>query len=638
MKNIKNKIKLMAAAAFLGATVSSCSMDLLPLNEVVLENFWTNKEDVQSTVNSCYLAMQENGYIRSLVIWGEVRSDNVDNGTNVNSQFQDLQNGNIKTTHSFCDWKSMYVVINRCNTVLNYAPEVAEKDPNYTQSDLLINIAECKALRAISYLNLIKTFKAVPFSFEAAIDDTQSYTLPASSFETIVDALIADLEPVKNDAPLKNIKANGFSSAAQSTGKITRSAMYAILAELYLWKASDANLDKASQMAAYRKCIECCDWIINYKIRQYRNEEFEDAYATDLAKVIDADVLSTYGIPLLAEELGLSGASGGGSSAGSNRKGLAFESIFCDQNSFESIFEITYMRSASESYAKNTDISGIYGGYSAANTISTGVVEGNNNLCQTAITGTTYDDKSLFPVKSDYRSATAFLWSDGGTFPILKYAANQLPTDFSVGAQWLSSKTSRPNYWRWNSNYVNWIVYRLTEIILFRAEAEIELANLIGPAEVVEDDSAAASTRAIVSDGAGMATAEELYDDAFNLIRCVYDRSNPYVNKQASYAPARSNYSTYDSFVTLLMNERRREFLFEGKRYFDLVRQARRVGNTNAFAQAISQKFGGTSKAVTVKLGMMDFMYLPYLKSQVKVNPNLKQNPAYYDEEENVKN
>lgn len=635
MKNIKKTIKFLAAAAFLGASFTSCSMDLLPLNEVVLENFWTNKEDVQSLVNSCYLGMQEGGYINNLIVWGEVRSDNVDNGSSVSSQFQDLQNGNIRTTAGFCNWDAMYNVINRCNIVMYYAPEVAAKDPNYTDSDLKMTIAEVKALRAMSYLSLIKTFKAVPFTLEPSIDDTQDFRLPATSFETIVDALIKDLEPVKNDAPLRNVKANGFSSAAQSNGRITRAAMYSILAELYLWKASDANLDKGSQQEAYRKCVECCDWVIDYKIRQYKNEEFDNGFGNDqLTKVIDAEILANYGIPLLAEELGLS------SSSSSSQKGMAFTSIFCDCNSFESIFEITFMPSSDKSYNKNSDMTNIYGGYTNANTIRTGFIEGNNNLCPQTITGTTYDDKSLFPVKSDYRSATSFIWSDGGTFPIVKYAARSLPSDISVGAAWQTTKSERPNYWSFNNNYGSWIMYRLTEIILFRAEAEIELANLITPVSNPEDEPAAegARTRSLVTDGAGLSTAEELYDDAFNLIRCVYDRSNPYVKRQASCAPQRSSYSNYNSFVTLLMHERQREFLFEGKRYYDLVRQARRVGNTKDFAEAISKKFGGASKAVTVKLGMMDFMYLPYLKGQIKVNPNLVQNPAFYDEEENVKN
>ena len=78
--------------------------------------------------------------------------------------------------------------------------------------------------------------------------------------------------------------------------------------------------------------------------------------------------------------------------------------------------------------------------------------------------------------------------------------------------------------------------------------------------------------------------------------------------------------------------------MFEGKRYFDLVRRARREGNTGHFASAVSVKFGEASKAVLIKMAMMDFMYMPYAEKQLDVNPNLKQNPAYVIDEDITKN
>jgi len=78
--------------------------------------------------------------------------------------------------------------------------------------------------------------------------------------------------------------------------------------------------------------------------------------------------------------------------------------------------------------------------------------------------------------------------------------------------------------------------------------------------------------------------------------------------------------------------------MFEGKRYYDLVRRARREGNTSHFASAVSSKFGEASKAVLIKMAMMDFMYMPYAEKQLDVNPNLKQNPAYILDEDVVKN
>jgi hypothetical protein len=101
--------------------------------------------------------------------------------------------------------------------------------------------------------------------------------------------------------------------------------------------------------------------------------------------------------------------------------------------------------------------------------------------------------------------------------------------------------------------------------------------------------------------------------------------------------PKNSSYK-YDDYVKLLMRERQREFLFEGKRYYDLVRQARREGSTSKLQEAITSKYGEAPKSILIKMSNLDFMYMPILKSQIKVNPKLTQNPCYNDEEESVKN
>jgi hypothetical protein len=183
--------------------------------------------------------------------------------------------------------------------------------------------------------------------------------------------------------------------------------------------------------------------------------------------------------------------------------------------------------------------------------------------------------------------------------------------------------------------YMGWIVYRLTDVMLMRAEAEIELAGLQSQAvdwsTVTEDKT--------YKDGASLSTPEELYQDAFNIICAVYLRSNPSAQAQQTQScPQLTNYTTYNSFVTLCENERHREFMFEGKRYYDLVRRARREGNTAHFASAVASKFGEASKAVLIKMAMMDFMYMPYAEAQLDVNPNLKQNPAYVIDEDVTKN
>lgn len=633
MKKINHTIKNMLAVACVGMGVSACSLDMLPLNDIVLENYWKNEDDVESVVTSCYSALRENSYLTYLMVWGECRSDNTDvAGSDTPLTLQQLMKGSLKTTNTYCNWSAMYTLINRCNTVIHYAPQVHEKDPNYTESELALNIAECKTLRALAYFTLIKTFKDVPFTFTPTIDDKQELRLGSTKFEVILDKLIADLEPVKDNLPIQY----GVSTPVYNTAKVTRYAAYALLAEMYLWRASDAELTPQEQNTSYRRCVELCDWIIEKKIQQMKTNQFINwqGQTVMLTDNIDANVWEDgKGYPLLSETKG----------AGvSYTAPYAFNAIFGEGNSFESLFEVTYHYSGVKE--SNGMVSDMYGRQPTGGT-AVRYVMGNANLMTKQLTNedVTYSDAKVFSVCTDFRAAAAFHYEDGDKYPIYKYSTSGLSLN-NTSATGVFTFPEKTNALRSSNNMdINWIIYRLTEIMLFRAEAEIEMAgnlNKIAAAEAEEENSegqndseSPARRRAFVA-GAELSTAEELYEDAFNIILAVYLRSNPAAYRQFPNAkPSRLRIKTHEALETLLMNERRREFLFEGKRYYDLVRQARRDGNTERFQAALTSKYGEASRAVVIKMSMLDFMYMPILKNQIQVNPNLSQNPAYAEEE-----
>ena len=621
MKNIKKNIKLFAAVAATAMGVSSCSLDMLPLNDVVLENFWTDKTDVESVVASCYQATKEGSYISNMIVWGEGRSDNVAVGNSIPAALNSIMVGSLKTTNPYCDWSSMYNVINRCNTVIYYAPKVAEKDPNYTPSDLNITLAECKFLRAYSYLTLIKTFKNVPFSFEPSIDDSEDFRVPQSTFENIIDTLIMDIEACKDYAPRK------YSDVAFNTGKVTRVAMYALLAELYLWKASDYNLPVEEQKEAYARCIEACDWVLNFKIQQYKSK---DTNGVDITEQVD-DVWDIFGYPLLSEKKYLNASMNG------EVVPNGFYSNFSECGSFESLFEIPFKYESK--LENNAAVAEMYG-YFANNGGLKQHLKANQNLMTTIPTGTTYvnSENNLFPERTDVRSLLAFTWEEGNSFEISKYVVSMPSCNYNGSG--MISETAYKNRMVMprseGMHFESWIIYRLPEIMLFRAEAEIELAALI-------DENAVPTTGDMTyRDGSSiLESASDLYADAYNLITAVYIRSNPGAvssKRLNTNAPQLTQFNGRAAFETYLMTERRRELLFEGKRYYDLVRRARREGNTDKFSTALASKFTGGTSSLKIKMKMMDFMYMPILKSQMQVNPYLVQNPAFADEEDNVKN
>ena len=140
-------------AVCLAAGMVSCGdyLEIKSTSEIVLEDFWNEKADVDNVVSGCYSALLADGVRKRMMIWGEVRSDNIMSGENINNDVNlyNILKENITAMNGYTTWDGFYDVINRCNTVIKYAPEVAAKDPAYTEGDLKANIAEVTALRSL---------------------------------------------------------------------------------------------------------------------------------------------------------------------------------------------------------------------------------------------------------------------------------------------------------------------------------------------------------------------------------------------------------------------------------------------------------------------------------------------------------
>ena len=138
--------------------------------------------------------------------------------------------------------------------------------------------------------------------------------------------------------------------------------------------------------------------------------------------------------------------------------------------------------------------------------------------------------------------------------------------------------------------------------------------------------------------GNTFSTASEYYDDVWNIIQAIFYRSCPSADTNQRASLNRNNFTYVGDYRNLVEVERRRELMFEGKRYFDLVRRSRRDGTTNHLATACTPKYSENAAAIMLKLKQMDYIYMPYAKEEVEKNPLLKQNPSYAEDETSVKN
>jgi hypothetical protein len=106
------------------------------------------------------------------------------------------------------------------------------------------------------------------------------------------------------------------------------------------------------------------------------------------------------------------------------------------------------------------------------------------------------------------------------------------------------------------------------------------------------------------------------------LVNKTYRRSNPDADSLSV-----ANYSGFGDIENLILRERQRELMFEGKRWFDLMRQARRSGSTSPLTNYVSKT--ATGSEVMGKLSTIDALYWPIFKKELESNSLLKQNPFY---------
>jgi len=561
----KGKDMMCASLLASGLSLASCSdyLEILPLNEVVKENYWTKKEDVTSVLTSCYEQLADDATLERIGIWGEIRSENIVQGGSIDNKYAEILKENLLPTNDLTKWGSLYTAINRCNTVLTYAEDVQKLDPNYTEAQMLANKAEATFIRDLCYFYLIRTFRDVPMQFEPSIDNTKDYAIPATPMKEALKMLADDLESVKDNAVLRYIDDSRMTNekaaveAYENCSKVTRVALYSLLADVYLW------------LGEYDKAISCCDYVIDFKKKQYKER------VNSIGSLNDMFLFN--GIPMIRE-----------SKANEKTCGNAYTEIFGTGYSFESIFELGIsMGSYTNEYVYNFygNSSNTIGRFAAPEDYYQNVTSGNNE----------------YFAKNDCRVYENII-SDGGKFGITKYVNSKITLE-NDNITDIKSVRIDPTRSR-SSSFRNWIFYRLSDVMLIKAEALIMKDN-------------------------------PDFQVAFSLINSINKRARNYTETVKSDSLAFSTYSSSrEEMEKLLFMERKREFMFEGKRWFDLVRKSLRDNSTRYLANEATQKQKENAVAIKIQLADINAIFWPYNRDELKRNNKLKQNSAYSDTED----
>lgn len=575
--------------------MTSCiDTSVLPVDQITGEEFWKSKAEVTNMVTDVYKHMCAETAVERYFVWGDFRSDEMtpytgNLGGKLNA-LKDISEGTMTSTNTYADWSSMYDIVNRCNMVLEKAPAVISIDPAYTQETYWTDESQMLGIRALCHFYLIRAFRDIHYS-------TTAYMNSSSDMNVSQEAPVYTLEKCIND--LNKALEHPLSSTAYTdwrrVGLLNRDGIKAILADVYLWRASMTH-----NQDDYRKCADLCQEIIDSKIEQ-RNNSFSG---------------------------GGFGPWGGGSTTTTDQKypllegAFAYAMNFINGNSSESVFELQ-MDGTSNS---NNGMRNLFWNYDEKNRPS-GFVK-----APVAVFGNAGEANSAYATKTDYRFYDNVYDAGGSNLTEMSIrkmvSLTNLPNTANNVSSWKADNSTpgrNGNITRVSQNH---IFYRLTDVMLMKAEALVQLGG------------------------------QENFDAAFELVYEVNKRS---VASEGDYL-VQTSYVTQSDYEKLVLDERRRELCFEGKRWFDLLRYNYRnvegirpdltlweisggSANKNAFVKNYAEMMtlvqlryteGGAAKCS--KINWEPYLYFPVLENELKVNANLHQNPVYSSNDMYVKN
>lgn len=613
ISNIFSKLFL-AGGLMLTAGMTSCDdyLTVLPTSQITEEDFWNDKNDLDNVRAAAYSKMISGDVMNRMFIWGEVRSDNLKLNNLSNTSIMYLKEGVLQPTEGMFDWSAYYTGINYCNKVLEYGAKMVEdgRDPSFSQSDWNPLKAEMLALRSLYYFHLVRAYRDVPFVTASISTDAEAKraNTPQTKGVVILDSLLVDLEATVDKA------AENYGSVSNNKGRFGKRSIHALMADMYLWRScllrsSNAKGDSiANASAEITRCLEQAiahaDYVLNDIQKEYDEDMAENpSFSNTITDHLTIDWLT------VPENFSMND--------------VVYETIFGQKNAtYESIFELQY-----DGAVNSTPVYGTYLSSYSSNLSTKDLVAGNILISSVS----SYNPEKGYG-KSDNRLLSTIKYepnNNTGAYPVIKNVARSINynerEDMSEGAQY---------QYREGTMDANWPVYRAADIMLIKAEAIARLHSGVTIANTDANSDGATNRTDVTNEN------QLLVMQGYDLVNALFKRSNP-TTKNPDDGEVVDNMSdrlsvnyplgkTGSGLLTLVYNERQREFVGEGKRWYDLVRQAE---YDNSTANVLTSYMAATT-IVKNRLKQLYSMYNPVYSEEMKIagvenGGALVQNPVW---------
>lgn len=272
-------LNMIMVVMILPLVFSSCSEDLLEKNnpnQIAPENFFDTEEQLQSTVNAVYSALQASDlYGREYFFLHDMLSDENDPTGGLEAPrrallLHDILAGNFIVTST---WRGFYRVINRANLVIVNADQVPEVQITEAQRNRLV--AEARFLRAWAYFELVSLWGEVPLLTEPSLETEGSPRAPESD---IYDLIFEDLTFAEQNLQVRS------AYSTEELGRVTKGSAQALAGKIHLFRGdydlAGIELEKVIASNEYSLVDRYLD---NFEEENENNEEsiFEVQLSTE---------------------------------------------------------------------------------------------------------------------------------------------------------------------------------------------------------------------------------------------------------------------------------------------------------------------------------------------------------------------
>ncbi|UAY54210.1 RagB/SusD family nutrient uptake outer membrane protein [Arachidicoccus terrestris] len=236
---------LMAVAVVV--CLGSCKkmLDVESHRAVAEENMWQTKNDAWAGSFACYglvraALVNENAYW----VYGDLRGGDftITKRGDLQAVTESKLTSNYTTMDQWRDWRRFYAAIDQCNVSIENLPKVPQRDYRYSKSEMKLDLAQVRVLRAFLYFYMVRVWGNVPFLIQSGDSDFQN--IAKADQKTILDFCVSETLAAYKDLPWRyngefpeapgDYRGQGESHFASIA--VTKGIALTLIAHIYAWQ------------------------------------------------------------------------------------------------------------------------------------------------------------------------------------------------------------------------------------------------------------------------------------------------------------------------------------------------------------------------------------------------------------------